>query len=261
MNKNRIIGACVLVTMLFFVIASAGCVNTSDNKKTEKGGKWSAYMFEETVTPKTGTSGKIKTFKYDEKYINDNKVTELDVLGTYLGKVTEPIYTNRTEMTTNTYQVNFSHVSTNLECYKVKHDITVKRDDTNSGYANESSITVWIPTSGFNTSATYFWIYPKAEYSDEKGNSGSWSYYLTTQMQDEMNNPPEGKMIYYTPVVTGSDYIDDACSLALWGMYGWGWYWFHAYADGSSELKEGTVVHHYGTVSYTHIIKKVTKTI
>lgn len=262
MKMKHLLVSLVATMMVVMVAASAGCVSPSNNnKKPATGDKWAAYNFDENVKANSGATGKLKTFKYEEKRVDDNKVVELDVVGSYLGRANEGILANKTVINSATYQTSYSVLTTNVDCFKVKHDITVKRDDTNSGYANTSSVTVWIPTAGFNTTATYFWIYPKAEYSDSNGHAGSWSFYLTSAMQAEMDNPPSGETILFTPVITGTDYIDDAGSLVLWGMYGWAWYWFHGYADGSSEIKEGTVSYNFGGAAYVHSIKKVTRTV
>ena len=106
----------------------------------------------------------------------------------------------------------------------------------------------------------YFGIYPKAEYADSDGNSATWGYYLTQAMQDEVNNPPSGESILYVPYTEGDFYGYD--TFILDGLYGWGWFWFDAYAVGGQQyLEEGNWSYSYGGVTYTYSCTSVVESI
>jgi hypothetical protein len=265
-NLEVIMKKLVFLVIAVLLIASlAGC--SSDNGGTDNntnGGtdnntetqQWAAYAFGDTVQPASGGSGKIKTFTIDSKTTEDGKVREFKIDGTYLGKDTAQIVTQKTVMNLSTYETTVENVTHSLECYKVKHHITVVRDDTGETHPEWAETTLWIPTGEMETSAAIFWIYPKASYADSDNHTGEWSYYLTEAMQNEMSNPPTGTSVFYSPISEGDFYGYD--EYAFFGLYGWGWAYFQAFAEGGGyDLEEAHVS--MPTLSYN--CTKVDKTI
>jgi hypothetical protein len=229
----------LLVVALLVVLSLAGC--GSDNGGTDENGngngpetaQWAAYAFDETVTPNSGGSGKIKSFTIESVYSDEGKAREFKIEGTYLGKETAQITTQKMVTTSTPPYFTTDNVNTSLECYKVKHRVTVVNDETGDTHPDWADITLWIPTSDLETTAAYFWIYPKATYVDSDDNEGRWSYYLTDAMQNEVENPPAGQTIAYLPVTEGNFYGYDAWT--FYGLYGWGWFWFQGFAEGGQQ--------------------------
>ena len=222
--------------------------------------QWAAYAFEQLVEPKSGDSGKVTSFTMEETYDDDGDVKKFRIEGEYLGKETTEVKTNKAVSTVNPPDFTEETVISNVECYKVKHNVTVLQDDTGESHPDWAETTVWIPTGDLETSTQYFWIYPRSEYIDSDGNSGSWSYLLTDEMQDEMENPPEGTIVLYTPYVDGEFYGFD--EWALHGLYGWAWWWFAAFAEGGEQyLKDGSWNWGAGGVTHTYSCSPTTETI
>jgi hypothetical protein len=254
----------VLLVIAVLIIASlAGCSNNggTDNNTNGNGDgngtetqQWAAYAFGDTVQPSSGGSGKIKSFTIDSVYTDDGKVREFKIEGTYLGKETTQVATQKMVITsTPTYDVTTTNVTTSLECYKVKHHITVVKDETNETHPAWAETTIWIPTADFGTSASYIMIYPKATYVDSDNHTGEWSYYLTEAMEAEMQGQTG---VSYLPITEGDFYGYDGWT--LYGLYGYGWIWFQAFAEGGQQhLEVGSWT--IGTYKYT--CAKVDKTI
>jgi uncharacterized lipoprotein YehR (DUF1307 family) len=254
----------LLVVAVLMVVSLAGCGgnnggtdnNTKGNGNTTETQQWAAYAFGETVKPSSGGSGKIKTFTIDSKTTEDGKVREFKIDGTYLGKEPTQIVTQKTVMNLSTYETTVENVTTSLECYKVKHRVTVVRDDTGDIHPAWADTTLWIPTDNFETTASYLWIYPKATYVDSDGHTGEMSYYLTEAMQNEVSNPPAGTSVFYSPISEGDFYGYD--EYAFFGLYGWGWVYFQAFAEGGGyDLEEA----HVSTPTWSYNCTKVDKTI
>ncbi|MDM7998468.1 MAG: hypothetical protein QUS33_00325 [Dehalococcoidia bacterium] len=196
--------------------------------------QWAAWVFDETIEPSSGGSGKIDTFTIESAYSEDGKLRKFRIEGTYLGKEMTQIKTQKMVIVTSpTYSSSTENVSTTLECYKVKHRVTVVTDETGEIHPVWADVILWIPTGELETTAQFFWIYPKATYVDSDGQQGEWSYYLTDAMQAEMNNPPAGTTVLYSPVVEGDFHGYD--DWAFYGLYGWGWYWFKGFAEGGQQ--------------------------
>jgi len=244
-----------LVIAVMLVLPLAGCGGGNGDKDNNGDGngngngdgngtetaQWAAYAFDETVTPKSGGSGKIKSFTIDSVYTEEGKVREFTIEGTYLGTETTQIGTQKMVTSSTPPYMSTTNVTTSLECYKVKHHVTVVKDETGGTHPAWADITVWIPTAEFGTSVSYFWIYPKATYADSDGHTGEWSYYLTETMQSDTTAS-------YLPVSEGDFYGYD--DWMLFGLYGWGWYWFEPFSEGGQqELKEATWA--YGGCSYS----------
>jgi hypothetical protein len=257
----------ILLVIAVLIIASlAGC--SSDNGGTDNNtngngdgngtetAQWAAYAFGDTVNPSSGGSGKIKTFTIDSKTTENGKVREFKIEGTYLGKETAQIVTQKMIINTSSYSSTTENVSTSMECYKVIHRVTVVRDDTGDTHPAWADITLWIPTSDLETTTSYFWIYPKATYVDSDGHEGEMSYYLTEAMLNEMANPPAGTSVSYLPTSEGDFYGYD--EYAFFGLYGYGWIWFQAFAEGGQQHLE---VGSWNIGTYKYTCAKVNKTI
>ena len=242
-----------LLIAVLLVLSLVGCSGNGDKDNDGNGNgdgngdgngtetaQWAAYAFDETVTSSSGGSGKIQSFTIESVYSEDAKVREFKIEGTYLGKEITQIKTQKTVLVTSpSYSTATENVTASLECYKVKHHVTVVEDETGDTHPAWAEMTLWIPTGDLETTATYFWIYPKATYVDSNGKTGEWSYYLTEAMQNEMSNPPTGQTIYYQPVTEGDFYGYD--DWTFFGLYGWGWFWFQGFAEGGQQqLKVGS---------------------
>ena len=237
---------------------------SGDNTFTAQGApseQWAAYAFDQEVSPKTGSSGTIESFTITETYNEEGVIREFEIAGTYEGTENTEIKTTKWEMDlAPPYDSTETTVSTWMDCYKVKHRVTVLRDDSGEEHPDWAEVTVWIPTDEFATAALYFWIYPKAEYLDSDGHTGKWSYYLTEAMQNEMQNPPSGKQIVYLPYLEGEFYGYDAS--AFHGLYGWAWFWFASFAEeGDLYFEEGSWSWGFEGVSSTYSVTPVTESI
>ncbi len=222
------------------------------------GDQWLAYEFDEEVNPASGGSGNIKTFTINSKTVEDGKVSEFNIEATYLGKENAQIATTKTTMVTSpTYSTTDENVTATLECFKLKHRVTVVQDTTGDTHPAWAEITCWIPTEDTEDSL-YAWLYPKAEYVDSDGKHGGWSYYVTPAMEAARENPPANTTIYYLPATSGDEDFYGYNSQVFYGLYGWGWIYFQAFAeDGGQSLEEADV--HAATFSYS--CHKVDRTI
>ena len=240
-----------LVIALLAIVSLAGCGGDNGDKDNNGNGngngdgngaetaQWAAYAFDETVEPKSGGSGEIGSFTIESVYSEDGKAREFKIEGTYLGQETVQIATQKMVIVASPYSYTTANVTTSLECYKVKHHVTVVKDETGDTHPAWADITLWIPTGDLETTTLYFWIYPKATYIDSNGDQGEWSYYLTEAMQNEQQNPPAGQTITYLPVAEGDFYGYD--DYTFFGLYGWGWFWFQGFAEGGQQqLKVGS---------------------
>jgi hypothetical protein len=243
-----------LVIALLAVVSLAGCGggnnggtdnDTNGNGNGDGNGtetaQWAAYAFGDTVKPNSGGSGKIKSFTIDSTYSDEGKARKFAIEGTYLGTETTQIATQKMVTSSTPPYITTSNVTTSLECYKLKHRVTVVLDETNETHPQWADITIWIPTADFGTSVSYFWIYPKATYLDSDGHKGEWSYYLTEAMKNDTTAS-------YLPVTEGDFYGYD--DWMLFGLYGWGYYWFQGFAEGGQQqLRVATWA--YGGCSYS----------
>lgn len=230
-----------LVIAFLLVISLAGCGGGNGDEDKDGNGdgngaetaQWSAYAFGDTVKPKSGGSGKIDSFTIESVYNDEDGLRKFKIEGTYLGKETAQVKTQKMVLVTSPYSYTTENVTASLECYKVKHRVTVLQDETGDTHPDWAEITLWIPTGDLETTAMIFWIYPKAEYIDSDDNDGGWSYYLTEAMQDEMDNPPAGTTVLYSPVVEGEFHGYD--TWAFFGLYGVGWGLFQGFAEGGQQ--------------------------
>jgi len=252
-----------LVIALLAIVSLAGCGGNNGDEDNNGNGngngdgngtetaQWAAYAFDETVKPKSGGSGEIESFTIESVYSEDDEAREFKIEGTYLGKENAQIKTQKMVTSTTPPYMTTENVTTSLECYKVKHRVRVVKDETGGTHPDWADITLWIPTGDLETTATFFWIYPKAEYVDSAGHEGEWSYYLTEAMQNDTTAS-------YLPVAEGDFYGYD--DYTFFGLYGYGWRWFQAFAEGGAqELKEGS----WAGAGYgcTYNCAKVNKTI
>lgn len=214
MSKAKIfLSVFLILCLLVSVSMLAGCGGDSDENGNGDNGngngdngtaaQWAAYAFDN-----------IQSFTIEQTSDGEEVVIE----GEYVRTETAAIKTERMDMST----FETDTITTDLECYVVDHTITV--DST------ESEATLWIPTGGFDVTTQYYWIYPMAEYVDEYGNPGVWSYYVTEEMLDDEDYD-------YMPYTEGDVY--GGWELWAWGLYGSAWTWFGAYAvDGEDYLEE-----------------------
>ena len=195
-------------------------------------------------------SGIIDTFTLEETINNDGEIKKFRIEGKYLDIGTE-IETKK--MDTATYsETTDSPVVSNVECCRIEHTVTVLQDDTGESETGSSStVVLWIPTGDVKTDINYFWIYPKSEYIDAEGNVASWSYYVTEEMQQEMNN---GSFMYL-PHTQGDFYGSSEWAFHdlfewAWGLYGWGWAQFAGWAEGGEQYFEEDNFS-FGGISYS----------
>ncbi len=218
--------------------------------------QWAGYNFGVTVKPSSGASGQVKTFKYEFGYKDDEGLREFDVDGTYLGRVNEPILTQKMTYSTTTHEFTYENVTTMMDCYKLKHRVTVVTNQTDEEYPEWSETTIWIPVDVPEDSAMGTWIYPKAEYRDSEGDEGMWSYWLTEAMQNEADNAASG--VSYIHAWEGEVFEQGFFDWTYIGLYGWGWSWFKDFAEGGEqELKAGS----WGSSGYSYECQKVKKTV
>jgi hypothetical protein len=214
-----------------------GCGGNGDTD-SENGGstpagnqQWAAYVFGQDVSPSSGGSGSVESFTIEETLTEEGEIRKFEIEGTYEGKGQVEAKTLRMEVGTG----DQTTASASVECHEVKHRVTVLRDDTQGDLPDWADITVWIPTGEFEATVQYFWIYPKSSYVDSDGNAGEWSYYLTDEMQEEV----QSATALYFPYEEGDFYGYDGWMLQ--GLYGWGYTWFAAFATGGDEyLEEGS---------------------
>lgn len=257
-----------LVIAVLLIASLAGCSsNNGSTDNTTNGGtdnsttktQWAAYKFGDTVKPASGGSGQIESFTINSKSTENGKLREFNIQGTYLGKENAQIATQKTVWVTSpSYSSTEENVTTSLECYKVKHRITVVSDETGDYHPAWAEITCWIPTDNFDTTSMYFWLYPKAEYVDSDGHQGGWSYYVTDAMDKESASPPANTTIMYSPVVVGESDFYGYNDEVLYGLYGWGWIFFQAFAEGGGYDLE---VAHVSMPTLSYNCSKVDKTI
>lgn len=220
--------------------------------------QWAGYNFGKTVKPSSGGSGQIRSFTYEFGYKDDDGLREFNIEGTYLGRVNEPILTQKMTYSTATYEFTYENVTTMMDCYKLKHRVTVITNETDEEYPEWSETTVWIPVKVPEDSTMGAWLYPKAEYLDSEGNEGGWSYYLTTAMENEMDNPPAGTSVTYIYAWEGETFEGGFVDWTYIGLYGWGWSWFKDFAEGGSQkLEAGS----WGAGGHTYRCEKIKKTI
>ena len=253
----------VMQTLLSIVIICcmvAGTLLVGGCQQTEAHAQWAAYAFDQTTTPKEGGPGIISTFTLEET-INISGtpsldgVWELKIDGEYLGKKLTDLSTVKHD--TSSGELVATEISSQVECHEVKHTI-YDIVDPNKSHPNEAEATLYIPTGDIATTATYYWIYPLAEYSDTDGTTGVWSYIVTDEMQTEKNANPD---ISYWPYTEG-----DFQSFDKWvfqGMYGTGWKAFKGFAErgGSKRLKDGNISFTLGNWSYDYSIEATTTNI
>ena len=228
---RRMLSILLICSLVLVSVAIVGCGGDDDDEGTDNGNAnggasdisseeqyWTGYAFAKEVDPKKGNSGKIETFTIEQSTSDEETVV---IEGENLGTVTEDIQVRRLDLNTYDWDV----ISVPVECEKVKHVVRV-------GGEKKSEAIIWIPADGIETSMMYFWIYPKVEYVDEEGNAGMWSYSLTEDMQADGNT--------YAPYEEGDGHAFGDWAYGDWalGLYGWGWMWFGAFADGTRELEE-----------------------
>ncbi|HET6405012.1 MAG TPA: hypothetical protein VFH78_10220 [Candidatus Thermoplasmatota archaeon] len=195
--------------------------------------RWYAFAFSREVEPKSGGSGRIQSYSYTTTKENDGAETTVDVVVTVEGVSTENVRTQKMDMASGNYEPVV--VSTPLEVTKLRHEMTVVKDDAGDREAGETSVvTIWIPTGELPESSTFVWYFVKMAWEGEGGERGGWEYYVSPQMQAEQE---QGGVIYLP--------FEDGRSGGSWwafdlmtSMYGLSW--FAPYVTGEQAFEEGS---------------------
>jgi len=133
---------------------------------------WAAYRLDETVTPRSGGSGKIQSFAYTSTEGAEGERTILDVKVEVLGTSTENVRSQRLDVTTGEQ----TPVSVQVEVTKLKHTITVRQDDSGERAAGDTAtVTVWLPTEDSAAPSMFLWRYVHLDY-EEEGATGVWEH-------------------------------------------------------------------------------------
>lgn len=196
----------LLVIALLAIVSLAGC-GGGDNDTNGNGNgngngdgdgngtetaQWAAYAFGDTVKPASGSSGKVQSFVYVCTITMDEEVQQYKLECTNEG----------TETVTD-------GGASPVDCYKIKHRVTVVKDDTASDHPDWSEMTFWIPT---NLKTTDSQVFIKATYVDSDNHQGSWS-------QSSASVDFYGYEYYWMFIA----------------LYGWGWGYFNGFAEGGTQ--------------------------
>lgn len=245
-----------LMFVLVLVTALAGCSGggSVDDLNGDTNGdedaqpvseKWSAYVFDQVIKPATGGTGALQSFVMEQSLTEDGQTRTFSIEGTYLGKATEQIKTNKLD-TAAGYDTIV--VTTPVECYKVKHRVTQIEGEPDEDMPDWFETTVYIPTGGVDSSTAFLWLFAMSSSEDSEGSSGMWSYYLTSEMQNDGS--------FYLPYTEGDYEVYD--SWVTYGLYGYAWPWMQSFAEGGDKsLTEGSWS--YGGYSYS--IEEKSKTL
>lgn len=214
-----------LLIALLAVLALVGCGGGGNNNGTDNNtngngngntetAQWAAYQLADTVAPSSGASGKIQSFTYICTITTDGEVQQYKIEGANEGM--EAVTDNGTSVT----------------CYKVKHRVTVMKDDTGADHPDWSEMTIWIPTS-LKSSDTQVFI--KGAYVDSDGHQGAWSRSAAS-----------------------ADFYMYQYYWTFYALYGWGWGYFNAFAEGGTQhLAAGS----WGAGMYHYDVSKGSQTI
>lgn len=203
---------------------------------------WHAHAYDRIVDPKGGASGRIQSYSFVQTNTEDGQTTEVSVDVEVLGRSTEAIRMNRTTVEAD-YTMKSEIVSTDVEVHRLRHTLTVLRDDSGERAEGETAtITLALPADEVAAQGSFGWYFVAMDYETADG-AGTWEYYMTEQMQDEMD---EGGS-FYLPYIEGEE------ATAWWGfeyMLGtYGLSWWSAWASGDRSFEEGS--YDYGGYSYS----------
>lgn len=193
---------------------------------------WAAFAFDEPVTTKTGQTGLIRSYAYTNTIEEDGKETVVDVDVVVEGVSTEDIRVQTLDMSSATPEMRV--VSTPLEVTKLRHELTVVKDDTGERVAGETTtVTVYVPVGELPESTMFVWFFSKMTWENADGEAGTWEYHLSEEMQAEQESG-EGTYLPYT----------EGDSSSWWGFElmtsTYGLSWFAPYVRGEQAFEEGS---------------------
>jgi len=231
-----------------------------DDEEPDEETYWNAYDFESEVDVEGEAAQSflaenddeenktLQQFTYEHTFVDeDGQHMNFTIETTYNGITETEITVVRYEI--HDYDYSETEESFKLQTYELEHNISVdiEDDDTHPDWID---MTVHIPVGNFSTEdvdtpdndfidipdVSNFWIYAKAEFSDSNDNQGMFSYYLTEDMKEEMDEDDD---VYYVPYV--EDDFDDTHydEWVLYGIYGHCWTWFQPFAEDTA-IEEGT---------------------
>lgn len=220
-----------------------------DGASDEERAFWAAFAFDEPVTTKSGETGLIRSYSYTNTVEEDGKETIVDVTVVVEGASTESIRAQTMDMASGTYEMKV--VSTPLEVTKLRHELTVVKDDTGEREAGETSVvTVHVPVEELPESSTFLWYFAKMTWENADGESGTWEYHLSPTMEAEQEN---GEALYL-PYTEGD-------SSSWWGFElmtsTYGLSWFAPYVRGEQAFEEGS----FSFGGYSQRVERETLTI
>lgn len=212
-----------------------------DGSEGTAGEPWHAFAFAQEVRTRSGETGRITSYAYRSTEDQHGQRKVLDVRATIGGTVTEDVRVQRMDFSSGSYEPET--ISVPLTMHKVTHVVTVVEDSTGDTQAGETStVTVYLPADKVAQQGSFAWFFPKLAHEGADG-SGTWEYYLTPEMQKEM----EAGTVTYLPYTGGDD------ASAWWGFnvmaYTYGLGMFSGWATGAQEFEEGSWSH--GGVSYS----------
>ncbi len=221
---------------------------------------WNAYDFESEVEisdndiqsllgDNDGSESKtLQEWTYEHTFVEDGAEKNFVIETTYEGISTTEITVVRYEIDGFSYSEEEKTVE--IQTYVLEHNISVdiEGDDTHPDWID---MTVHIPVGDFSTEevdtsdyddfvdipdTSNFWIYSLVEFSDSKGNQGLFSYHLTEEWIEEMNQDDD---IFYVPYVEDDFDETDYDEWVLYGIYGHCWTWFQPFSE-DTPITEGT---------------------
>lgn len=206
---------------------------TADGGATEEEKAfWAAFAFDEPVTTKSGQTGMIRSYSYTNTLEEDGKETVVQVDVIVEGASTEDIRVQTMDMSSGSPQM--SVVSTSLEVTKLRHELTVVKDDTGEREAGETTtVTVYVPVGELPESTAFVWFFSKMTWENAEGEAGTWEYHVSEEMQAQQ----ESGANVYIPYTEGE-------SNAWWGFElmtsTYGLSWFAPYVRGEQAFEEGS---------------------
>ncbi len=229
----------LVVTLLILGVGFSGCIDIGDDENDEEveGTLWSAFEFDKEVEENDEDIGRLKEFTYEQTYIEEDIERSFEIHTTYIGITETEISVTKIDGTT--YEEE--KISFDMQAYELEHRVEVLQDDENVDHPEWIEITVYLPLDEYSTEdpggmfgVSNFWIYSKAEYVDSEGKEALWSYHLTDEMIDEMDDGD----VFYTPYYEGE--FNDYDAWVLHGLYGFGWIWFQPFTS-SYGFQEGSM--------------------
>lgn len=147
---------------------------------------WGAYRFDEVVDPRTGGSGRVQSYAFTHTRENEGEVTQIDVGVEVLGVSTETVRGETFDFASGNSEP--TTVSASVEVAKLRHTITVQRDDSGELTPGDTAVvTVWMPLdAAAPTLALWQFVHIDFEDGDERG---VWETVPQTAGQTTMTLP------------------------------------------------------------------------